>query len=100
MKERYPLPEITDHAMARCLDLWPFLAKKSKAKIRKRIWTRIANSRPAVLKRRYRARQLAIHGGEEVEYRVDQEGKIYVMRDGALLTVHNGHARRWIPSAD
>lgn len=99
MQERYPLPEITEHAMARCLDLWPSLASKPKATIRRRIWTQIANARPAVLKRKFRARQLAKYGGEEVEYRIDKEGRIYVMRGGALLTVHNGHARRWIAVA-
>ncbi|MFO1458253.1 MAG: hypothetical protein U1G08_02520 [Verrucomicrobiota bacterium] len=99
MTDRYPLPKITDHAMARFLDLCPSLEKRSKDKIRKRIWTQIANARPAVLKRKYRARQLAKYGGEEVEYRMDQEGRIYVMRGGALLTVHNGCARRWIAVA-
>lgn len=94
-KPRYPLPEITDHAMARFLDLWPAKAKLSKGRIKRTLWTFIANARPAVLKPQFRARQMAAHAGREVDYRMDRQGRIFVLRGNTLLTVHSGRARRW-----
>lgn len=85
--------------MARFLDLFPSKVKLSKDKVKRAIWTRLANASPALLKKRFRARQLALHAGVEVDYRMDRQGLIYVLRGNTLITVHSGRAGRWVRKA-
>ena len=57
---------------------------------------RSPNARLAVLKRKYRARQLAKYGGEEVEYPMTLEGRIYASSGGAA----SDSAQRCKPRVD
>lgn len=87
---------IHDHAIKRASERVPELYCWKPERIHDWLVKKIKNLRPCSIKPQYKVLALLNHHFESCKYYMDSNGRVYVVKDHMLMTLHCNEADRWI----